>query len=337
MHILDAINTKKEKKIFFCHTMYHIFVALSIILANCSYQACTIVVAPMRHPKDNIEFYIDIVNRIKQAGINTVLIDKGGFCKRLFGISEIKNRRIFRTVLQDLDCQQNEYLMINMSWNKQVVVYPASIFFKHCKNAIFVEEGAQLWLTPKENVLYTLCLGLYGNQLNWWKSNKIEYVFAHSKEKLIELGVPKSKAQIFSLQQIIQTYDDLKKKYLCSFFVNEVVLKKLMECNDSRKCIVYTQPISEDGYVSEKEKVRLYSEICNFYSRYGNVFLKVHPRDVTDYSIENVIVIRDRFPSEIFKILEIHFFIAVGLCTSAIDETIANHRKNIAPTYLSDR
>ena len=336
MSVLEAISKREEKKIFLCHTMYHTLVALSIVLDNIDYDSCAIVIAPMRRPKDNIQNYSDLVNRIKKIGINVVLVDKGGIARRLFGISEVKNRKIFRDVLGLLKCRKHEYLMINMSWNKQVVVYPASLFFRYCKSAIFIEEGAQLWQTPKENVFYTYCLRLYGNQLNWWKDHKIDWVFAHDVGKLVELGVPKLKAKEFSLQQIIQTYDVNKKRKLCSLFIDEEVLYDLIENDKGHKCIVFTQPISEDAYVSESEKIHLYSDICSFYSQYGQVYLKKHPRDNSEYEIEKVTIIKDRFPSEVFSILGLHFYVAVGLCTSAIEEVLADYKQNIGPTYLAD-
>lgn len=336
MSVLDVICEKKEKKIFLCHTMYHVLVALSIVLDNIEYSSCAIVIAPMRKPKDNVHYYKNLVKRIEDIGIRVVLINKGGIVRRLFGISELNNRMILRKTIREVGSKKNEYLMINMSWNKQVVVYPASLFFTYCKNAIFIEEGAQLWQTPKESTLYTYCLRLYGNQLNWWRSDKIEYVYAHNPQKLIDLGVPKHKAKSFNLQQIIETYDDLKKKKLCELFVEKTVLAKLMGDN-VRKCIVFTQPLSEDGYVSENEKKALFKEICDFYSSYGEVYLKKHPRDNTEYDSINAISINDRFPSEVLSILGINFYVAVGLCTSAIDEVLSDYKMNIGPSYLSDR
>lgn len=336
MSALDLISKKKEKKIFTCHTMYHVLVALSIIVDNLDYSTCLIIIAPMRKPKDNVCHYSNIVKRIREMGINVLLVDKGGFLKRLFGISEIQNRIMVRRAIRIIKSNKYEYLLINMSWNKQVVVYPASLFFKYCKSAIFIEEGAQLWQTPKEKTLYTYCLWLYGNQLNWWKSQKIEYVYAHNTKKIIELGVQDDKAKAFSLQQIFHTFDNQKKNNLCRVFVGEEVLVKLKE-GKSRKCIVFTQPLSEDGYVRENEKILLYKEICDFYSSYGEVYLKKHPRDNTDYRISDVTVIEDRFPSEVFSIVGLRFFVAVGLCTSAINEVLSEYKMNIGPSYLEDK
>jgi hypothetical protein len=104
-----------------------------------------------------------------------------------------------------------------------------------------------------------------------------------------------------------------------------------------QKCIIFTQPLSEDGYVSENEKKALYKEICDFYSSYGKVYLKKHPRDNTEYDIRNVISINDKFPSELFSILGIRFHVAIGLCTSAIDEVLSDYKMNIGESYLHNK
>jgi hypothetical protein len=77
--------------------------------------------------------------------------------------------------------------------------------------------------------------------------------------------------------------------------------------------------------------------MVDYYSKYGTPVLKLHPRDTSDYQLENKCTILPAFfPSEILTLLDIHFKYAIGICTSAVPTTDADYKININENFLKD-
>lgn len=109
-----------------------------------------------------------------------------------------------------------------------------------------------------------------------------------------------------------------------------------MACISRVDGIIFTQPISEDGFVSEREKIKIYTELSEFYSQYGRIALKIHPRDTAQYHIRDVGILKGAYPSELLSVLNISFKFAVGLCTSAIETVNADIRINLNERFLTE-
>ena len=101
-------------------------------------------------------------------------------------------------------------------------------------------------------------------------------------------------------------------------------------------CIIFSQPFSEDGYISEDEKKKLFESLVNHYQKYGKVTLKVHPRDTSIYSIESANILYGNYPSELLCMMGITFKLAVGVCTSAIYTINAQKSVNLNTNYLHE-
>lgn len=52
----------------------------------------------------------------------------------------------------------------------------------------------------------------------------------------------------------------------------------------NKKVILLTQPLSEDKYITEKEKIEIYSKILKNFSE-KEIIIKTHPREKTEYKI----------------------------------------------------
>ncbi|HFR3771744.1 TPA: glycosyltransferase family 52, partial [Streptococcus suis] len=115
-----------------------------------------------------------------------------------------------------------------------------------------------------------------------------------------------------------------QKSDIIALFINSDIQHSIEALSDAK--IVLTQPLSEDGYITEQEKIGKYLGIIRDLERSNVVILKKHPRDKTRYDFENVIVLDGTFPSEIFNLLNIVFDTAISICSSSIDNINA-HRK----------
>lgn len=71
-----------------------------------------------------------------------------------------------------------------------------------------------------------------------------------------------------------------------------------------KKAILITQPLSEDGYITEDYKITLYKQILIEYAQAYDIFVKPHPREKTDYKEKlglEIVEIPRNFPMEILN------------------------------------
>jgi hypothetical protein len=69
------------------------------------------------------------------------------------------------------------------------------------------------------------------------------------------------------------------------------------EISSVKGVILFTQPLSEDGFISEEEKKIIY---LNIIKKYDVEFIKPHPREKTNYSdISNIEVLDKNVPAEV--------------------------------------
>lgn len=93
--------------------------------------------------------------------------------------------------------------------------------------------------------------------------------------------------------------------------------------DNHKKVIIITQPFSEDGFVTEEYKINLYRQIIKEYTTGYNVYIKVHPRETTDYTGLlglNITEIPRNFPLEILNFYpDIFFEKGITIFSSALD------------------
>ena len=88
--------------------------------------------------------------------------------------------------------------------------------------------------------------------------------------------------------------------------------------------------------MKEEEKIEIYNSIVNYYSKYGKVVVKIHPRDTTHYDFPEDMILEGGYPSELLNILGIRFRFAIGICTSAIETAEAEIKINLNDNFLKD-
>ena len=94
---------------------------------------------------------------------------------------------------------------------------------------------------------------------------------------------------------------------------------KIPEKIEQDGILILTQPLSEDGFMSECKKIEIYRNMVLKES--GMVFIKPHPRDNTDYSkilLNNVRVLSKSFPIEILNFMNVKFSKALTVCSGSI-------------------
>ena len=329
--IEDYIGTSSRPIIYACSSQYNALLAFLFILL---YGNPDISYVLMFSPsKTIVEAFERISLGMNRYGIKNVVIDKKTMLHRALGISNLHNNIIMKKVFKAMNIKVGEFFLVNFSWTSRIVRYPASIYFKKCDSAIFVEEGATQYVTPSQNYFVLLLKKIYGNQLDFWGDEKIKDVFVHNPDKYSHLPLS---AKQFSIDDIFRNLTCSQREKVMEVFGGGINAKNLESALEKVDGIIFTQPLSEDGYITEGSKKKIYDEIVSYYSKYGNIVVKIHPRDNTIYEFETASILPREFPSELLNILGKKFSFAVALCSSAVETVNARQRINLNEKFLSD-
>ena len=327
--IVEILRETSAKIIFVCSSPYNILIAASLIMKADLYGKCGLILPT--YSQKNIKYFKEITLKLEYRGIVCEVVDKKNMIHRAVGLSDRENFAVMDGVLNSLNTKRDEFFLVNHTWNKALVCYPASLWFRYCKESIFIEEGYAQTATPDEKPFALWLKYLYGNQKEFWKDSRLKGIYVQNKELFSGYQIPDLKQFALNVD-----FSEEEKKELLDLLVSgqdRVEIEKLRKEADG---ILYTQPISEDGYVKEDAKIRIYKELVDYYSKYGKVFIKVHPRDTTQYNFPKKIILKGNYPSELLNILGIKFKFAVGLCTSAVETANAEIKINLNEKFLSE-
>lgn len=329
MKIVEILRKTSEKIIFVCSSPYNILIAVSLIMKANLYGKCGLILPT--YSQKNIKYFKEITLKMKQWGIVCEVIDKKNMIQRAVGLSDRENFAVMDSVLISLNTKRHEFFLVNHTWNKALVCYPASLWFRYCKESIFIEEGYAQTATPDEKPFVLWLKYLYGNQKEFWKDSRLKGIYVQNRELFSDYLIPDLKQFTLNVD-----FSEEEKQELLDLFVSgqdKIEIERLRKEADG---ILYTQPISEDGYVREEAKIRIYKELVEYYSKYGKIFIKVHPRDTTQYDFAEEMILTGNYPSELLNILGVKFKFAVGLCTSAVETANAQIKINLNERFLSE-
>lgn len=125
----------------------------------------------------------------------------------------------------------------------------------------------------------------------------------------------KDKVEIINLKELwSKKIEEEKKEILDIFGFDENIINKIK----NKKNILFTQPLSEDRFISEEEKVELYRKIIFNYPE-KDLVIKTHPREKTDYKkyFPKIEILNQSFPAELFDLLDIKFETAITIFSTA--------------------
>jgi len=330
-NIIREIEKRNCKTVYTCHTLYNLLLAVYIVTTVKRYENSYIVM--YSYEKRVLDAFADCSYKMNRMGIRNVIINKHTKFHRLIGASDVVNRKIYKEVMLRINVKEDDFLLVNFSWDQQDAFYPASMYLKRCKQAIFIEEGATQWNTPDEKSWYRFLKKLYGNQTQFWNMNKLEAIYVQQPDKFPTYM--RNKLSKFCLKKCLVNAPKETERIVMEIFSDAEKREEIRQL-DKVEGIVFTQPLSEDGFITEKEKIRIYTQLVKFYEQYGVVALKIHPRDTADYSVGNTRILKGSYPSELLSMLGIRFRFAIGICTSAVETVEADIRMNLNDAFLRE-
>lgn len=322
-----------NRELYVCVTLYHLYLSLLYINKNESKEDAIILL----NANDSQIYtqFLKVSPVLRKSGY-TVSCRLRNKTKDILGLEEIENRKQYQFLKERWGKDiVGGYTLYNFAWNLQYIYSTANLFFKKCREAYFLEEGALTAINPPQSRAKVLVKKITGTVVDFYKEKKLKAILVQKPEMYPETW--QAKMRIMDVNSLLSSLSEETKIVILRVFMGDY-LDKATSGELDNVGIVYTQPLSEDGFITEAVKIKYYQEIVRYYSKYGKPIVKLHPRDLTNYQFDsNITIMPAYFPSELLNLLHVHFLYAVGICTSAVPTTDAEHKLNINENFLKDK
>ncbi len=312
------LNPEKNQT-FICFTVFHLFVALLLINKSKS-KYVIIILTP------NLIYYKSILISVFH-GIQIIYFEddkielkyKKNIKKSILPFS--LNNLLLSTCENECNAlidfgeffQNSEF---NMFLGVKTIERYFVIKFKE-NNVRFIEDGYQTYLKTKLPVVKCIASRIYNFPFEIINHKSTHEILVQHPNKLPNhLQNKSSKLDLPALYENVG--ENLNKKLKKIFIKDNYVLTFLEGIRTEKSVVIFTQPLSEDGFVLEEHKIKLYKRIINeFTSIDDSVIIKPHPREKTNYeSIKfdrSITIIDGSFPIEILNLLFIEKKINKGI------------------------
>jgi len=182
-----------------------------------------------------------------------------------------------------------------------------------------LEDGEDIYYYQPLNKKIFLFRIFYNYPFRAEKTKLVKEIIVQNPDRMPE--ELRSKCSQINYNQQMMSLTTAEKQSLINFFSESFNFKK----NNKKNFILLTQSLSEQGIVSEEYKVELYKRIISEYGKGFDIYIKTHPRELTDYKLWfdfNFFEIPGNFPIEILNFLPlIEFERGVTLFSSAINNS----------------
>ena len=320
---IDAVQDEKKSPgdvtIYVCETVYHVMLATLLLRGEKNIIVCT------THEQKNMENFRNL--RTKAIPEAHFLLRFRDSRKENLGLEMLKDRLVLRRLQKKYGFRSFD--LVNFAWSVNSIDRSSALYYKKCRRATFFEEGAMGSIGVPQSRKKLLIKKLLGIPVRYHGDEKLQAVYVQNPELYDDRFSDRIRA--FSLRSLME--DSQVGQRVISLFMDEEKAAKMVDING--RSIVFTQPLSEDGYIAEERKVAIYKDICEWFGS-DRTILKLHPRDTSDYSDARATVLCETFPGELFDVLGIQFDAAVGICTSAVNNVDAAHPVNLNPDFLKD-
>lgn len=201
----------------------------------------------------------------------------------------------------------NKDCSINLFVDQSVIAQ--TIFKKNKKVNLFEHGNGNYLVGAYPN--YAFIKKLLGVTPGYGRSKYIKSIYLQYPDKAPD--DIKNKTLKLDIYSIFESLTDEQKKDIFDIF-------NIPKTISENGIIILTQPLSEDGFMSEKKKINIYMNVINS-NRGRKIYLKPHPREKTDYSLLSkfcsIEILPKSFPIEIFNLTNIRFDTAISICSGS--------------------
>lgn len=202
--------------------------------------------------------------------------------------------------------------------NSQIIIYGDDIMLKYFftkRKMYLVEDGTWTYQRKKkEKFIKSLLRFENPFYLPGGLDKNIEKIFLTGLASIPD--EINDKVKIIDLKKLWEKKSKKEQNKIMEIFG---INSENIEILRGKKKILFTQPLSEDGTLEEKEKIELYKRILNNYIL-DDLVIKVHPREKTEYKkiFAGVDILDKKIPSELFTLLDIKFDIAITIFSTSV-------------------
>lgn len=205
----------------------------------------------------------------------------------------IRNRIYLKIILKTLNFKEFQIF----GYNHTLYNY---IFLSEKK--YIIEDGLKDYIPEvyKKNLKSKLVKKIYYTE-TLMKKFKID---EHKKIQKLNLQNLWDKQSFENKQRILEIFD-----------VDISILKEL----EDKKIILFTQPLSEDKFITEKEKIEIYKKILKNCEE-KKIVIKPHPREETDYLkyFPNFYILEAKYPIELLVLNGLKIDKVITLFSTAV-------------------
>lgn len=320
--------------VYVCVTLYHVYVTLLEVFST-NTEKDKLVILLNANNKQIFRQFQYINKQLTKAGFKCDL-RLHSKKKELIGFEEMKNRGQLSFVKKMMGLSATtKFTLYNFAWNNSYAYSTVKLLYKNCERAIFIEESAIIAKLPEEKKWKKYLQKIMGGVVDFYEDEKLQAICVQKPELFPQAWKPK--LQKLELNLMLSKLSQDEKDTILQL-MSEDSTKIIELLKGPSVGIVFTSPFSEDHLITEQEKINYTQQMCNYYKRYGEVIVKLHPRDTTNYHLEsNIPVLSESFPSELLALTGYTFKFAIAICSSAVNTANAESKINMNNDFLSDK
>ncbi|WP_130890930.1 glycosyltransferase family 52 [Fusobacterium ulcerans] len=243
--------------------------------------------------------------------MKTVAFLENQYSLLIFLLINIKNKKDIK-IYRETDIDKSSKLKIWLFILKIIFKYNTVYGQDHtaignklllAKNFILLEDGLMNYKEKKDSKLKYYIKRIFLKKAILGQASNVKKIYLTGLAPIPEEIA--HKVEIINLKELWNKKTLEEQNEILDIFSFDLNIKEKIK---RRNMILFTQPLSEDGIITEKEKIELYSKIIRKYDN-EKLVIKKHPREKTDYKeiFNNILVIEESFPAEIFDFLDIKF------------------------------
>lgn len=309
-------------QVYVCSTYFHVYVSmLKATVGKERGEKSLLVINDLTPHIENLlvklreHNFFDFHVYVPFKSIDKEIHSKKFLLTRLFAPNQSKinavEKRSDITIYEDFVSQAEINLFPDLG------LTPAYFILKYPNNYIrMIEEGE----------------GAYFLRISKFKEFKRHVIFntfigggLDAEIKEIEVQFPEKlnprvqkKGKLLALRKMLSELSPEAQNNIIQVFMSDLK----MDVDGQKKLLLITQPLSEDRHITEDEKIKLYHQLLAPYVGSYSIFIKPHPRELTDYSRVMrypFVIIPQGFPLEMFDLLkDIRFELGITVCSSAL-------------------
>lgn len=283
-----------KNQVFVCSSLFHVFVSLAYYSKRKAGETYYLVLSnDILHTEDLKKNILQnfSIEHILIADDNAVRSELKESTFSVLRYKQLINKHLSSSLdlINKLE-DSHIHLFIDCTATARYLLYnnPQATF-------TLLEDGAIIYLAQKPSCLSRLKTHiLYGKQ-KFGRDTQISQIQVAKPSDVADDIRPKTVE--WELTSIMKTLTEVEKTTLLNVFLSDkTFLSKRFDA------IILTQPLSEDGHVTEEEKFVMYKELVSYFKLEGkSILIKTHPREKSNYQklFPEATVIIEQFPVEI--------------------------------------